>query len=103
MEYLVHQGKRYDKNYTGTRSQKRLAKAYIQRVKLMSRCIQDGENRPWCLQYHHRDPNKKFMGIATMAGKGFPIDLIKREINKCNCLCANCHQELHFRHFWIKD
>ena len=102
MKYLIYLGERYPLTYRGNRADKKLARAYIRRVKLMSRCIKCGESRPWCIQYHHRDKTKKFMGITTMASRGFPIDLIKREMNKCDCLCANDHQEFHYRHFWIK-
>lgn len=91
----------YDKYFKGTRSEVIKAKKFVREVKSRSRCICCGESRPWCLQYHHRDKDKKFMGVHAMASKGFPIGLIKEEIHKCDCLCANDHQEVHYRQYWI--
>ena len=46
------------------------------------------------LQFHHRDPNEKDFGLSH---KGMPHswEKTKKELNKCDLLCANCHFELH--------
>ncbi len=46
------------------------------------------------LSFHHLDPAKKEFGIAA---KGFTRswESIRREIDKCILLCANCHMEVH--------
>lgn len=46
------------------------------------------------LEFHHRDPNQKEFSIAK--GKSRSIDKLKLEVDKCDLLCSNCHQELHF-------
>ena len=93
---------KYDKNYRGGKRSITIAKKFVRRVKAMSRCIKCGESRPWCLDYHHRDTKEKFMAIPDMAKRGFPTDVLKIELNKCDCLCSNCHREIHFRRFWLK-
>jgi hypothetical protein len=46
------------------------------------------------LEFHHKE-NKVFnIGDATQNGYG--IDRIKIEIDKCQCLCANCHRILTY-------
>tara|TARA_R110000822_G_scaffold53903_1_gene138679 strand:- start:801 stop:1364 length:564 start_codon:yes stop_codon:yes gene_type:complete len=45
--------------------------------------------------FHHRDPKEKEFGIG---GKGHTKswDKIKKELDKCLLLCANCHREEHY-------
>lgn len=45
------------------------------------------------LDFHHLDPSQKDFGISTNI-KSF--DLIKKELDKCILLCANCHREEHY-------
>lgn len=49
---------------------------------------------PRALSFHHLDPKKKDFGVAA---KGFTRswDKIRKEIDKCVLLCANCHMEIH--------
>ena len=46
------------------------------------------------LEFHHRDPSQKDFGISE---KGYTRswERVRREIDKCALLCANCHRELH--------
>jgi hypothetical protein len=102
VDHITYNGKRYDRKYRGDQRAKTTAKKFIRRVKAMSRCIKCGESRPWCIDFHHRDTKDKFMSIPDMAKRGFPIPVIKIELNKCDSICANDHREHHFRQFWIK-
>jgi hypothetical protein len=45
------------------------------------------------LQFHHTDPNKKDFVIGNVANKSW--DSIKKEMEKCILLCANCHSIRH--------
>lgn len=45
------------------------------------------------LQFHHLDPSQKDFGIGHAAAWAW--DRIKKEIDKCVLLCANCHIEVH--------
>jgi hypothetical protein len=46
------------------------------------------------LQFHHRDPTQKDFGLSH---KGVPQswEKTKKELDKCDVLCANCHFEIH--------
>ena len=46
------------------------------------------------LEFHHIDNGKKDFGISE---KGYTRswDSVKKELEKCILLCANCHREVH--------
>jgi hypothetical protein len=59
------------------------------------RCAICGYNK--CLQaleFHHIEDDKKDFGISA---KGYTRswEVVKRELDKCILLCANCHREVH--------
>ena len=45
--------------------------------------------------FHHRDPSQKKDCIPRLA-KSSSLETIKKEIAKCDILCFNCHQKLHY-------
>ncbi len=46
------------------------------------------------LDFHHRNPKQKDFGLSVR-GLTRSWELIKKEIDKCVLVCANCHRELH--------
>lgn len=46
------------------------------------------------LSFHHLDPRKKDFGLSAK-GLTRSWDKIKKELDKCMLLCANCHMEVH--------
>jgi len=46
------------------------------------------------LEFHHLDASKKDFGISN---KGYTRswEKVKKELDKCIMLCANCHREVH--------
>lgn len=71
-------------------------------------CKKCGEKKFYLLDFHHRNPDEKDFTIAEKIR--IPLDKLKKEIDKCDVLCANCHREWHYlnSHFqiiyddWIK-
>ena len=59
-----------------------------------SPCAKCGESRLRCLSFHHRNPDDKDFTIGQLRKSN--LDKIQREINKCVCLCLNCHHEFHY-------
>jgi len=47
---------------------------------------------PGVFVFHHRDPSQKEFGVS---GKTKSIEKLKKEVEKCQLLCANCHAEVH--------
>ncbi len=60
------------------------------------KCEKCGEDHPATLDFHHANKNEKEGGIAFMAFYGYSINKIKKEIEKCIVLCANCHRKEHY-------
>lgn len=52
----------------------------------------DGENAA-VFEFHHRDPTTKVDRLSTMAPK--PWGTVVDELDKCDMLCANCHNLMH--------
>lgn len=46
------------------------------------------------LDFHHIDPKQKDFSIASAKLRKFDYS-IKKELDKCQLLCANCHREEH--------
>jgi hypothetical protein len=46
------------------------------------------------LEFHHQDPGSKDFGVSS---KKTSWEEMKRELDKCSILCANCHREEHDR------
>ena len=46
------------------------------------------------LEFHHINPEEKDFGIASK-GYTYSWDKVKKEIDKCVLICANCHREIH--------
>lgn len=59
-------------------------------------CVRCGNTFPArCMDFHHRDPDKKEGDICRLARKPCGDRTLRREIEKCDLLCANCHRILH--------
>lgn len=59
-------------------------------------CAKCGDKRVYLLDFHHIDPKQKKFTIASKTSGS--MDDIDKEIQKCVCLCRNCHAEFH--HFY---
>ena len=46
------------------------------------------------LDFHHLDPKEKDFNIGN--GHTRSWDRLKKELDKCILVCANCHREIHF-------
>lgn len=53
------------------------------------------------LQFHHRNPQEKDFSLSqvNLNDTDFSIEKVKKEIDKCDLLCANCHFEEHYLDF----
>lgn len=56
-------------------------------------CTRCSVENPICLDFHHQD--EKFREIVKMVSRRMGMDKIRREIKKCELLCANCHRHVH--------
>lgn len=47
------------------------------------------------LEFHHLDSSRKDFSIGE-SGHSRSWKRVKLELDKCICVCANCHREIHF-------
>ena len=70
--------------------QKQQYKKRLAEIKEASGCVDCGIKNHIVLDFDHlRD--KKY-NISKMVRDGFPWKVIKKEIEKCEVVCANCHR-----------
>lgn len=81
------------KEYFKKRYQK--MKQFIDDYKLSKGCAICGYKKyAEVLEFHHNNRDKEF-SIGGM--KNYTLKKIKKEMEKCVLLCANCHRELHIK------
>ncbi len=67
------------------------------------KCIVCGYSKyPEVLEFHHRDPSTKEFNLG-LGGLTRSWERIKREVEKCDLLCANCHRERHVEERMLKQ
>lgn len=54
-------------------------------------CVVCGEDDPIVLQFHHIDPSDKKFDVNELKRVFASEEVIREEIAKCACLCANDH------------
>jgi hypothetical protein len=67
-------------------------RAFIEGYKATHPCVNCGESDPLVLEFHHRDQGLKKKDVANIATGNWSIAVLKKEIEKCDVLCANCHR-----------
>lgn len=61
------------------------------------RCADCGEDFGPCLDLHHSDPSTKEFEISdAIQTARYTWERIKKEIDKCVVVCANCHRKRHY-------
>lgn len=103
---LEYKAKKYckickEKNYkeAGYRSSvKRMIRnrEFIKNYKKDKKCQMCGYKKyPEILDFYHQNAESKDIGINILMKTLKPLDVIKKEIEKCILVCPNCHRELH--------
>jgi len=82
---------------TPTRQKDRYRKLKIKYAKVLGgKCQVCGYSKCLAaLQFHHRDPKDKDMGLDARVLGNVAESKILEELKKCDLVCANCHLELH--------
>jgi hypothetical protein len=69
---------------------------HVQNIKSQLCCVDCGQQHLATLHFHHLNSEDKVFNISDAARRGISLDRIKKEINKCIVLCANCHAIRHY-------
>jgi hypothetical protein len=65
-------------------------KEFVYKYLLGKKCIDCPESDIRVLQFDHVR-GKKITEVSKMVHEGYSLDMIKKEIEKCEIRCANCH------------
>ncbi|MEK6890496.1 MAG: hypothetical protein AABX35_04900 [Nanoarchaeota archaeon] len=76
------------------RNRKKEIRKWINEYKNNLKCKLCSEDHPAVIDFHHHS-GKEFE-IAYMVANGYSIERIKKELEKCEVLCSNCHRKLHY-------
>ena len=61
----------------------------------MTPCAHCGFFHPAVMDFHHINPETKERGVSEFVRGGYALNRLVEEIDKCICLCSNCHRILH--------
>jgi len=98
-----------NREYYLTKSQKRnkhlrfKVNTYLQEYLLRHPCVDCGEKDIVVLEFDHTGKIPKFKAVSHMIRLQYPLEEIKREIDKCEVRCANCHRRKTAKDYkWYK-
>lgn len=94
----IYHAKWYKKNKIRVRNRikerRKELQLWFKEYKKTLKCNRCPENHPACLEFHHKDRNKKEKTISFIFKRtGWGIKRVMEEISKCEILCANCHRK----------
>ena len=61
----------------------------------MTPCVACGEDDPVVIDFHHLDMKEKEHGISKLVQNNSSVETLQEELDKCVCLCSNCHRRVH--------
>jgi len=62
--------------------------------KICKRC--NNRDMPICCYEFHHHKGCKEMEISKLISQKKPFDIVKKELDKCVVVCANCHRLIHY-------
>ena len=91
----------YSENYDAERirlkrrqnEQRQVLEQYFREVK--TKCSRCGEGRFAALDFHHKDPSTKEITLSEAFNRIWSLEKVKKEVNKCEVICSNCHRVEH--------
>tara|TARA_R110000782_G_scaffold234294_1_gene320456 strand:- start:200 stop:562 length:363 start_codon:yes stop_codon:yes gene_type:complete len=89
--YEANKRKIKKRSFLRNKSQRHKNKSYVDAIKSISECVDCGESNPLVLDFDHVK-GKKVKCISDMVRCSYSIDTIKKEIDKCELRCSNCHR-----------
>lgn len=88
--YQMYRSKYIEKARVRNAEQTRVNNAFLIEYLTCHPCIDCGETDIVVLEFDHlRD---KVADVSVLAGQGYSLEKVKREIDKCEVVCANCHR-----------
>lgn len=66
-------------------------------------CLVCAENTRGCLDAHHAFPENKDFSVFEARDGNYSKEELKAELDKCICLCKNCHYKVHLNKIKLED
>ena len=89
--YEANKSKIKQRSKKRNRKQRNANKAYVDKIKVESSCVDCGEGNPLVLDFDHVK-GKKVGDISSMVYQSYCVESIQKEIDKCEVRCSNCHR-----------
>lgn len=77
------------------RKRRKRNREFCRRVRQSKKCQQCGYDDWRALCFHHVNGDEKSDEVNFLVGRGYSIERIQKEMDKCIVLCMNCHTILH--------
>ena len=90
----IYRAKHYARTKRNNKKYKERAKKVVRDWKEQG-CLLCVEKELCCLVAHHKDPATKLFAIGDALTKNKSAKTIAKELEKCACLCSNCHRKVH--------
>ena len=88
-----HYAKNKDNYIEAQRKRRKRNRLFV--LEQLRPCERCGAFNPAFMDWHHRDPKEKSALISRLV-RHASIKKLQEEIDKCDCLCANCHRIEHY-------
>ena len=89
--YEANKSKIKQRSKKRNRKQRNANRAYVDKIKAQSSCVDCGESNPLVLDFDHVSGDK-ICDISTMVYRSYCVESIQKEIDKCEVRCSNCHR-----------
>tara|TARA_R100000781_G_scaffold99431_1_gene63018 strand:+ start:1678 stop:2046 length:369 start_codon:yes stop_codon:yes gene_type:complete len=89
--YEANKSKIKERSKKRNRKQRNANRAYVDKIKVQSSCVDCGESNPLVLDFDHVK-GEKVGDISSMVYQSYCVESIQREIDKCEVRCSNCHR-----------
>lgn len=88
-----HRERTFQRNNLGLAKNANDTKLWLRALKEATPCMDCGRNFRWYqCEFDHRPGTQKHCNVARMTSRTFSVEAIKREIEKCDLVCSNCHR-----------
>lgn len=79
------------------RNRQNFLAGYVRKCK-SNPCLDCGKKYPYyVMDFDHRPSEEKEANISELLGRAVSLHRLKKEINKCDLVCSNCHRIRTFR------
>jgi len=87
--YLANKDSYFEATRRSKKKRREARREYVLNLKKSQPCVDCGEEDPVVLQFDH--VGDKEFNIADGVGQDISFTRLKKEIKKCEIVCANCH------------